>query len=509
MDAIAILPQTRIEVNGCQLAGEYALALRSLCVRQLSSRPACCELEFVERYDAEDLVVLFRPGSMLSVGIGDSRDGMVFNGEVTGIDVEHGPDNGVCTRVRAHDTLHRLEQRHPVRSHVDFTLAGLAGELVADLGLAVEEADAVTVWQHRIQYALSDLDLMREISERCGQYFSVRGDVLHFYTLAGTSGPARTLIHGDTLLQSRINLRSDPATRSVDAVGWDPWKMQRHQGQVDAGRSARAPENLLAPDAVGGSGHRTLRGGVMQSDDQGNALAQAELDRCLATEISLWGVAEGDSALHPGLRVAVEGLPEPLAGDFVLTGVNHTIDFRCGFTSEITTRVPERVAPRPQGASVVYGEVTQIEDPEDLGRVKVSLPTCDDIETGWLEVLLPAAGRNKGLIALPDAGDSVLVLLPEADPAQGIVLGGLYGVESPPDSGVGDGAIRRYTFLTPGGQRLSFDDDRNALRIDTADGSHLELAEAGLQIHAHADMTLEAPGRTITIRGASIQFEDA
>jgi hypothetical protein len=89
------------------------------------------------------------------------------------------------------------------------------------------------------------------------------------------------------------------------------------------------------------------------------------------------------------------------------------------------------------------------------------------------------------------------------------VLGGLYGVESPPDSGVGDGAIRRYTFLTPGGQRLSFDDDRNALRIDTADGSHLELAEAGLQIHAHADMTLEAPGRTITIRGASIQFEDA
>lgn len=507
MDAIATLPQTRIEVNGRQLAGEYALALRRLCVQQLSSQPASCEIDFVERYDIDGLVALFSPGASLSVALGDSPCGAIFAGEVTGIDVEHGPDNSVCTHVRAHDALHRLQKRRPVRAHVDFSLAGLARELVADLGLAVEEADSATIWHQRVQHALSDLELLRDISERCGQYFTVRGDVLHFYTLAG-NGPARTLVYGDTLLQSRIRLRTDPATRSVDVVGWDPWKTQRREGRVDAGRSAREPDDLLAPDAVGGSGHRAMRGMVIQSDDQGGSLAQAELDRCLAAEVSLWGVAEGDSGLCPGSRVEVEGLPSPLAGEFVLTGVNHTLDFRRGFTSEITSKVPERVAPRQQGASVAYGEVTQVDDPEGLGRIKVSLPTCDDIETGWLEVLLPAAGRNKGLIALPDAGDSVLVLMPEADPAQGIVLGGLYGVEPPPDSGVEDGAIRRYTFVTPGGQRLSLDDDRNAVRIDTADGSHLELADEGLQIHAHADMMIAAPGRTITIRGASIQFED-
>jgi phage baseplate assembly protein gpV/phage protein D len=507
MDAIATLPEIRIEVNGRQLAGEYALALRRLCVRQLTSQPACCEIDFVERYDADALVTLFRPGASLSVTVGDSPDGALFTGEVTGIDFEHGPDNSVCTHVRAHDALHRLQKHRPVRAHVDFSLAGLARELVADLGLAVEDADSATIWHHRVQHALSDLELLREISERCGQYFTVCGDVLHFFTLAG-SGPARTLAYGDTLLQSRICLRTDPATRSVDVVGWDPWKMERHEMTVDAGRSAREPDDLLAPNAVGGSGHHAMRGMVIQSDDQGGCLAQAELDRSLAAEVSLWGVAEGAPGLRPGSCVEVEGLPSPLAGEFVLTCVIHTIDFRRGFTSEITTKVPERVAPRQQGASVAYGEVTQVDDPEGLGRIKVSLPTCDDIETGWLEVLLPAAGRNKGLIALPDTGDSVLLLMPEADPAQGIVLGGLYGVEPPPDSGVENGAIRRYTFVTPGGQRLSFDDDRNAVRIDTADGSHLELADEGLQIHSHADMSIAAPGRTITIRGASIQFED-
>lgn len=507
MDAIAILPQTRIEVKGRELVGEYAIALRRLCIRQVCSEPACCELDFVERYDVDRLVNLFVPGVSLSVAVGDNPDRPVFAGQVTGIDVDHGSDNSVRVRIRAHDVLHQLQKRRPVRAHVDFSLAELACELVADLGLSVDAAESGTVWHHWIQHARSDLELLKEISERCGQYFAVRGDVLHFYTLAGT-GPAKTLVYGDKLMQSRIRLRTDPATRSVDVMGWDPWKTERHAGRVDTARGAREPGDLLSPDAVGGSGHRAMRGMVIQSDGQGSALAQAELDRCLAGEVSLWGIAEGDPGLYPGLRVDVQGLPAPLAGEFVLTAVNHTIDFRNGFTSEITTTVPERVLPRQQGAMVSFGEVTQVDDPDGLARIKVSLPTYDDIETGWLEVLLPAAGRNKGLVALPDAGDRVLVLMPEADPAQGIVLGGLYGVEEPPDSGVGEGAIRRYTFMTPGGQKLSFDDDRNAVRLDTADGSHLELAEEGLKIHAHADLSIEAPGKTITIRGASIQFED-
>jgi phage protein D/phage baseplate assembly protein gpV len=509
MDAIATQPRTRIGVNGRQLAAEQALALRHLSVRQRSSQPACCEIEFVESYAVDALVELFRPGATLSVDVGDELEERLFTGEVTGIDVEHAADNSVSLRVCAQDQLHRLQKRRPVRAHVDFSLSGLAQELVADIGLRVEDADASTIWYQRVQHGLSDLDLLRETSERCGQYFCTQGDSLHFYSLDGMGSAVRALTYGDNLLQSRVRLRTDPATRSVDNVGWDPWTTESYSGQAGEGRSARAPEAMLAPDRVGGSGQLALRGLAMQSDDQAEALAQAELDRALAGEVTLWGVAEGDPGLFPGARVRLEGLPASLAGDFVLTAVNHSIDTRRGFTSEITSELPQRGLTQHTGASLAYAEVTQVDDPEGLGRIKVSLPCFEAIEIGWLEVLLPAAGPDKGLIALPDVGDKVLVIMTEADPAQSIVLGGLYGSEPPPDSGVEDGTVRRYNFMTPGGQRLTLDDERNAVTIDTVDGSHLELAEDGLQIHAHADMTLEAPGKTIRIRGASIEFEDA
>jgi phage protein D/phage baseplate assembly protein gpV len=509
MDAIATLPRTRIGVNGRQLTGEQALALHHLSVRQRFSLPAFCEIEFVESYDVDALVELFRPGATLSVEVGDEIEERLFTGEVTGIDVEHGVDNSVSLRVRAQDLLHRLQKRWPVRVHVDFSLSGLAQELVADIGLTVQDADASTIWYQRVQHGLSDLDLLRELSERCGQYFCAQGERLRFYSLDGAGAAVSTLTYGDTLLQSRVSLRTDSATRSVDAVGWDPWKTEAYSGQAGEGRAARAPEAKLAPERVGGSGHRALRGLAMQSDDQADALAQAELDRSLAEEVTFWGIAEGDPGLIPGARVRVDGLPGSLAGEFVLTAVNHSIDYRRGFTTEMTTAVPQRAVAQQRGASLAYGEVSQVDDPEGLGRIKVMLPCFEEIEIGWLELLLPAAGPDKGLIALPDVGDKVLLIMTESDPAQSIVLGGLYGSESPPDSGVEDGAVRRYNFMTPGGQRVTLDDDRNAVTLATVDGSLLELAEAGLMIHAHADMTLEAPGKTIRIRGASIAFEDA
>ena len=180
---------------------------------------------------------LFRPGATLSVEVGDEIEERLFSGEVTGIDVEHAGDNGVSLRVSAQDLLHRLHKRWPVRAHVDFSLSGLAQELVADIGLRVEDADASTIWHQRVQHGLSDLDLLREISERCGQYFCTQGDSLHFFSLDGTSTAVRALTYGDNLLQSRVRLRTDPATRSVDNVGWDPWTTEAYSGQAGEGLS--------------------------------------------------------------------------------------------------------------------------------------------------------------------------------------------------------------------------------------------------------------------------------
>src|SRR5262249_41053376 len=145
-------------------------------------------------------------------------------------------------------------------------------------------------------------------------------------------------------------------------------------------------------------------------------------DLRMAREVTFWGVAEGDPELLPGSKVNVSGLASDLNGRYVLTSVVHRIDRNNGFVSEISS-MPPKFEPRPKPTSVVWGTVTAVDDPDKLGRVRVSLPSLGKIETDWLGVMAAGAGSGKGFVILPDIGDQVLVLLLGEQASQGIVLG--------------------------------------------------------------------------------------
>jgi hypothetical protein len=99
------------------------------------------------------------------------------------------------------------------------------------------------------------------------------------------------------------------------------------------------------------------------------------------------------------------------------------------------------------------------------------------------------------------------VLFSHGDPGQGVVLGALYGMQGPHDSGVEGTAVRRYTLLTPGGQEIELDDARDRIRLADSTGSYVELTPERVYLHAAVDLEMEAPGRSVTIRGDRIDFE--
>jgi hypothetical protein len=116
------------------------------------------------------------------------------------------------------------------------------------------------------------------------------------------------------------------------------------------------------------------------------------------------------------------------------------------------------------------------------------------------------------LLALPDIDDTVLVLLTGMIPAQGVVLGNLYGqLQVPDEGGVGGGVLgedrSRFSFLTAKGQRIQMDGDRDILRLENGDGSLIELTPQAVRLRAATNLEISAPGRTITLRGRAIDFE--
>ena len=504
MRTVAALPTVHVLANESPLPAAALLALSEIRVQQRLSLPALGELTFSDPPGPWPAVEWLAPGTRLRVQVAD-RPVPLFVGEVTALEFVYGPAQEREMRVRAYDLLHRLRKRQQVRAHVQVNALELARELAQDLGVQVHGAAAGAVWTRLYQHQQNDLELLTQVAERCGLYLNLWADTLHLLTLDGL-GPPLPLALGEELLEAHAELNGDPACRQVRAAGWDPLRVETHRSVARRARVGRQVAGDVPPGAVGGGGEWLLVDTPTADDAQAAALAQAELDRQVGREVTLWGVAEGDPRLRPGAQVMVSGLAAPVAGRYVLTSTTHLLNAQSGYVTELET-VPPPPRPAPAGVTVTLGVVTQINDPQGAGRVKVALPAYEDLETDWLAVLAAGAGPGKGLVAIPDNGDRVLVMLLQGDPGRGVVLGGLYGMAGPPDSGVEGGAVARYTFLTPGGQRVRLDDTAQMIRLENSRGSFVELRPDTVHLFAATDLTIEAPGRRIILRSNAIDFE--
>ncbi len=503
---VQTLPRMVIEVDNKPLSQDELRTLWEVRVQQRLSLPTLCELTFVEPTALLTEAESVAPGSPLRVSARDF-DNPLFVGQVTAVEHIYGPSGGRELRVRGYDVLHRLRKRQPVRAHVEVTLVDLIKELISDLNVNVEAPFAGPLWQRLVQFRQSDFEMITELAERCGLYFVLRNDTLHVLTLEGI-GPDVPLKLGESLLEARIEVNSDATCSSVSTTGWDPLRVEQHEGKASEARVGRGVGVEVLPHQVGGTGECTVVDETLGNDLQAEAIAQAELDLRIAREVTLWGVAEGNPELQPGTPVKIENVAKPLMGRYILTSVDHTFDSVKGFVSTISTAPPARPT-RPRGAVAALGIVTHVSDPEGFGRVQVKLPTYNDVETDWMGVLTPGAGLGKGLLALPDVTDTVLVLFPHGDPAQGVVLGGLYGLWTREewDWGVEGSAVKRYVLRTPGGQRVRLDDAKQVIRFENSDGSYLEMSPEKVMLHAQRDLEIEAPGRNIVLRANKIDYQ--
>ncbi|HZI12691.1 MAG TPA: phage baseplate assembly protein V [Myxococcus sp.] len=501
MSRVRGLPELRIEAGGTPLLAADLRSLSAVRVRRQLTLPTQCELTFTDPRGALATSGI-PPGTPLRVVAAGAED--LFSGEVTAVEYVHATGGTREVRVRGYDVLHRLRKRQPVRAHVQVTLEDLARELVSGMGLSVHAAVPGPLWRHLIQHGQTDLDFLVDQADRCGLYPVLHGDSLRLVTLEG-EGEAIPLLLGETLLEATVEVNGDASCREVSAEGWDALRAEAHAGHAAVPRVGRGVEAEVAPGTVGGEAKRALVNEPAEGVPHVEAAAQAELDHRSAREVVLTAVAEGDARLRPGARVEVRGVAAAVAGRYVLTSVTHSVDARRGFVSELSSAPPPR-RPRVRGSAVTLGVVSRVDDPDGKGRVRATLPAFGAVETDWMQVLAAGGGAGKGLMLLPDVGDTVLLVLGGEDPARGVVVGGLYGGDGPPDAGVEGGSVRRYTLLTPGGHRLRLDDEGRTLRLEDGMGSYLEMAPGGVRLHSKVALDIEAPGQDVVIRGRAIDF---
>jgi phage protein D/phage baseplate assembly protein gpV len=484
-----------VEFDSEVLAPAAARTLEEIIVRQELSQPSMCELCFAS-LPADYLP---RPGMKVVVLLGEEKS-TLFSGETSAVEYTRHPGGERLVRVRAYDLLQNLRKKHSLRAYQQMTAAGLAREMASSLGVQVSAADEGPAWATLIQHNQSDFDFLRSVARRSGLFLSLRGDTLHMLALNGLEDEIELEL-GGTLLEAAVEVNAALANGPVTVAAWNPLRAEPHQGEAATARSAFDGK----PTADNGS-VIVLANRTATDDAQASVMAQAELDLRRARSTMIVGTAEGNAALTPGSKIKVRGYPDEFANRFVLTAVTQRISRATGFVSELSSRPaePERT---PEAAILACGLVSNIHDPEQLGRVRLTLPAVGGVETDWLEVLASGAGSGKGLLCLPDVGDKVAALFAREDFSAGIVIGGLFGADGLDDYGV-DEKIVRFALLTPGGHKLRFDDSKKSLRVESATGSYLEFTPDKVSLHASADMEISAPGRKMMIGAKKIDFRN-
>lgn len=189
-------------------------------------------------------------------------------------------------------------------------------------------------------------------------------------------------------------------------------------------------------------------------------------------------------------------------------------------TTAIETIIKERI---PHGlGGLMYGVfpalVTDINDPDGQGRVKISLPWSPDTDgsryEAWARLATLMGGNNRGSWFIPDVNDEVLVAFEAGDTRRPYVVGCLWnGTDAPPESMDGGGNNHKKVLRsrngvkvtlddedgqenmileTPGGQKITLKDGPGAVEIVDSNGNSVKLETSGITVTASAKVTINA-----------------
>lgn len=488
-------PRLRLTLGGAEIDPRLSARLSEAVLRQALGSPAALELAFAEPDWTEDL----RPGAELGAAI-DGRS--VFSGRITGLRQE-ASGSGRILRAVARDALIRLARRQTLRALADVSAEDVAARLATDIGLGSRSLESAPKRRLVLQHEQTDLDFLADLAAQSGLYPIVREGLLLLLSLAGDGEEPARLVLGQSLLACEAAMAADRWLPGGVIHSRDPASLKPRVNRLSLARQDRILD-LHDPGDDPPGGERMLLNRMLDTDAEAEAMLQAALDRAAGDMTVAEGLAEGDPALVPGRAVLIDGVLPALAGGYVITRTLHRLSATEGYVTEFSTEVPRRSIP-PRGPLVALGQVTEDSDPDRMGRCRIALPDFGGLDAGWVACLAPGAGRRRGMVALPQKGDDVLVLFPEGDPARGIVLGGLFGAQALPAEARREphGIVLR----TGGGQVLDLGGGGGALKIATSGGSLLEMGPKEVRLAAAADLVIEAPKRTITIRAGEIRFE--
>lgn len=164
---------------------------------------------------------------------------------------------------------------------------------------------------------------------------------------------------------------------------------------------------------------------------------------------------------------------------------------------------------------VVVGIVTNNQDPDGLGRVKVKFPWLSDVdESTWARIAAPMAGDQRGVYFLPEVEDEVLVAFEHGDVRFPYVLGALWNGKDAPPASNDDGKNNVRIIKSRSGHVIKLNDEDGKETIEIVDKSEknsilIDTANNSIAVTSDKDITLSASNGTIKLDAQKIEINSS
>jgi phage protein D len=451
----------------------------------------------------------------------------LMKGEIVAIEPELAEGIGVSISVRGYDKSHRLHRGRKSRVFQQSTDSDIVTKVAQENGLDTDIASTTAVYDHVFQDDQTDMEFIHERAHRVGYISYVENGKLYFSNTSASSASA-TLEWSRNLIsfQARFTSAGQPAESEVR--GWDikqkqvissaatsPTGTPTVAGVSHGGDMAKSVFSITAKEIVNNR--------PVGTQSEADLLAKSVLNDNCHNFFQAEGTCHGNPAVRAGKMVEVKGIGQRFSGNYLVTRAIHRYDASgyitqfeiSGYRSNtLSSLLAGKDNHRPYG--VVVGIVTNVKDPDDLGRVKVKFPTIsEDLESTWARLATPMAGAERGIEFIPEVNDEVLVAFEYNDINRPYVLGALWnGVDKPPKPSsevVGSsGKVDKRIIKSRSGHVITIDDTQSAEQILIVDKAGqkvlMDCSSGGEKIEitdkAGSKIVMDATAQSVSIESA-------
>ena len=458
---------------------------------------------------------------------GDDQEHYLIDGEITAIETHFSDRTQAPIIIRGYDISHRLHRGRHNRSFQNMTDSDIVKKVIQDVGIDAGTIDESGIpHDYVFQENQTNMAFLRDRASRLGYELFVQDNKLNFRK--PQKDQTLKLQWLREISSFRVRVTSAEQVKEVEVRGWDYKSKQTIVSTVQSEKLITKTDNGPGKDTTDKFDQKPSEQKMILVDrpvfqaKEADKMAQALYDELSGQYVYADAKGEGNPNIRPGRVVELEDMG-PHSGNYYVTDTRHAYSDRI-YTTEFSVRglrcgdllstLSPKTRPQP-GQTPLVGIVTDNEDPDGLGRVKVKFPTLtEDHNSNWARVVSMGAGPERGFECLPEIDDEVLVTFEHGDIYRPYIIGGVWnGADAPPngvEDNVQDSKVRLRTLQTRVGHKIQLIEEdkgnsKTGILIETIGGHTVYLDDSNglIKIQSTGDLKIGASGNIdIDAKGA-------